>query len=295
MKKLKKYTFENWWKGEIVLMYAVRVHKKDENLKVVTWDDFKSEERAKIEQKQKELFEQAVSNLFARKKAEFTKQFADSKAKEILLKHEIKQCYDILFEQIPFAGIILATHWDMSFDYNDLRSIQRFVKQKFILGKDEGYAFMHSPDCKYRHNNKHSVEVYACYLWKYYNWLLESNLNQDENPNVTYKYPKELERAVKCKWFVIAIAFANGEMDKLLEAYKVDGTPNYSAISRKIGMPKSRSWISESLSVRKSDKNIFANHKKIEIIEEYFRIHNIQICDSFYQRIAKLKKQGSKK
>ena len=120
---------------------------------------------------------------------------------------------------------------------------------------------------KHFDSNQIYCEQYAQALWEQLGLL----------KNIQIKSTPKTETA----WFKIGLLFANGEMDSLMTKYN----GNTRAISRKIGMPNSRPYISESVAnSTTSFKNIFNAADKIELIINYCTGHNIPIVDSFFDK-----------
>jgi hypothetical protein len=85
-------------------------------------------------------------------------------------------------------------------------------------------------------------------------------------------------------WFEVGLLFVKGEMIKLLEKLDYNATAVAKELYR-VKWKRYRPYISESLSAKGSDKNIFSSKKKIRLLIEYCEKNNITISPDFYNRI----------
>ena len=181
---MEKYTYDNWWNGEVTLNYARKVWTKEDAPIIVEWLNFDEGDVAKIKEKQKDIFEQKVTDCVIEIKSNFLKQFEGSLMKGELWRDEIQQCWDIMFAPIPNATEITLNHWDFSFPLGDLMEIQRYIKRKIKKGIQDGYDYIHSPNCKYQDINYRHPQVYAQFVWDYHQWL-ETNFTTEEEKVVS--------------------------------------------------------------------------------------------------------------
>lgn len=277
-----KYTYENWWNGEVILIYASTVKNKSIDLKIADWFEFLETDIQKIKVKQQVIFKDKVNALLNKFIDEFKKRFDTSEMKRQLLSDEIEQCKEIMFGKIPDSNLVFLNHWNFNLEFQYISDIQLYIKRTIKDGIDEVLWFIHSPYCVYQDKNSIDSRIYARFVWEYHKWLksFALKLNKELKKNNT-KDPKESRL-----WFKVGILFANGDMDKLLIKHKVGTMANYSAIASELGDKSLRPYISQSLSFSNStDKNIFSKKAKIDYIISYCKSKSITVVDSFYKRV----------
>lgn len=285
----KSYTYDNWWNGEVTLVYATIYLEKGDDPLLVKWEDFYIEDVTRIKEKQRELFNEQVKNLLHPVILQFNERYKFSKIKSLFLKSEIKQCIEVLFGKIPNNMTIYLKQWKIRHDNQYLSDVQDFVERTIKNGIDEGFDFIHSPNCIYQDRKRPDSRIYAMFVWEYFDWIKEFELNEKSKSNeVSRSFTSKKVKSEHSKlYFQVGILFANGEMDRLIEKHKKDGMANYTAIARELGNKSFRPYISESMSgANKSDKNIFANMSKLNLIKEYCESNGIAVVDSFSNRIA---------
>jgi hypothetical protein len=183
-----KYTYDDWWNGEVAFENTEKVIDIGFELKIAFWEDFSEIDALKIKDKQRELFEELVQKELTKGKDNFLKQFQSSLMKGTLLENEIQQCHDIMYAQVPNADLISLNHWDFSFPEDELVIIQRYVKRNIERGIDDGYDYIHSPFFQHQNKNKIIAQVYAKFIWLYHGWLENNftyeNSNEEEKKQV---------------------------------------------------------------------------------------------------------------
>ncbi|OFY89647.1 MAG: hypothetical protein A3K10_09805 [Bacteroidetes bacterium RIFCSPLOWO2_12_FULL_31_6] len=295
MGKIKKYKYDNWWNGEVTLNYSRNVWRKDDIPIIVEWVNFNEKDTRRIKEKQKEIFEQKVSDFLIKIKDDFLKQFDGSLMKNELWRDEIQQCWDIMFAPIPNSKIITLNHWDCSFEFQDLMDIQRYIKRKIKKGIEDGYDYIHSPQCKYQDKSIPDSRIYARFVWEYCKWLESLIIKEEKTENVELKekaiqVPKNRIDSDEVKqsriWFKVGLHFANGEMDTLILKHRKGTMTNCTAIASELGNKNFRPYISESINgTNENDKNIFANNEKTNFIIRYCESSSITVVDSFKNRL----------
>lgn len=267
-------SFETWNNGSVSLKYARVKYIEGNKPKLVSWDDFSNEDEIKIKEKQKEIFKQIVSTRLELFKIHFIKKYKQSSLKGELLKLEKKECKDILSGPYVEAQYISSRFWNVLFELDDLLCIQNYYKETILGGADNNYDFIQSLNDIHQEKSKTLPEVYARFVFECSEWL-----------NNKFKYINTYNDKTEENWFKVGILFANGEMDLLLEKHKNNIASNCSAISRELGNTSFRNIISESKGLSKSNKNIFIDSDKVQIILDYCKDHDITVVDTFYQRI----------
>ena len=158
MNELKKYSYQDWWEGRVILIYACDypsdnlefdwdkftlplanklnlTHNKHLPI-IVDYDSFTEEVALSIEQKQREMFNDAVSKLFETYTVDFKEKHSISKMPEILQQREIEQCESIMFEEVPNSSIVQLLHWNLSFRRTFLEDVQGIINHKINNGQD---------------------------------------------------------------------------------------------------------------------------------------------------------------
>lgn len=274
METKKKYTYDDWWNGDVTLVFASKVWTDVEPV-VATWDDFSEEDVARIKEKQRSMFNDQVQELFSSFCAEFIAGYGRSEMQKKLLSDEIQACYGILFKPIPKAETVIYSHWNLSLDYYTCIGIQEYVKHTLERGQEYSCADIHSPNCKYQEKKKPKAKVSAHAIWKYYKWLKQRFVSDYSD-----------DRRTKELWFQVGLLFAKGDIDRLAEKHMKGTMPNNSAIARELGNDSYRPYISESLSgLNRTDKNIFSSKEKTDFILRYCESHGITVVQSFFDRI----------
>ena len=257
-----KYTFDNWWNGEVTLIYASVFHPKNEVPQRASWDDFSSEDVNKIKEEQERLFIESVNILLKQHSDQFLKRYSKSQLKTEFLEREITECLNIFENNINGKQIIHFEHWGISLEENYIDEIRQYYHRTILKGIDDGFEFIHSPNCFFQINRTDS-RIYANFVWEYFKWLKSFALQ------VKNKRSFDIKNEVKI-WFRVGIKFATGEIDELIKKYESNPGPYYSKIEREIGIKNSRNYISGSyLGTKKDDKNIFADETKVNQIKEY--------------------------
>jgi len=85
-------------------------------------------------------------------------------------------------------------------------------------------------------------------------------------------------------WFVVGLLFASGEMKKLLNVNNGNAT-QVAKIKFGKSWDKYRPYISGSISINTSDKNIFSNNRKTTLIINHCKENNIDLSKDFLDRI----------
>lgn len=294
----KNYTYDNWWNGDVTLVDATRYFEKGDEPVIVNWEDFSESDVNRIKEKQMELFKAKVNALLNPVIKQFNKRYEASKMKSTYLRDERKQCWYVMFGELPNYEIVQLNQWRISHTNQYLSDVQDYVERTIKNGIDDGLGFIHSPNCKYQDISKPDSRIYAKFVSMYFNWLNKFN-KEEESKKRILKAKEEIERLEKDTlklidnniaiqnrfWFKVGLSFANGEMDALILKYKNGTMTNYTAIAKELGNINFRPYISESMGGTKiNDKNIFSNKGKIEFIENYCESNAITVVESFYKR-----------
>jgi hypothetical protein len=270
--------YDDWWNGNVTFIYATRVSIEGELPRLVKWSDFKDSDAERIRKKQKEIFNEQVQLRLNTHIAHFTKTYESSKLKEKYFNDEIRQCRFILFDAVATQGNIRLKHWGVVYHSEYIRDIQNYIESAIYHGVDDGFDFIHSPNCKFQDNSTIHSSIYARSLWEYYEWLKSL---PKKNINIGDASSKKNKEAL---WFKVGVCFAKGEIDKLKQE-KI----SYTEMAGRLGNPSFRPFISESMSNgKKSNKNIFSRSKAdVQSILSYCERNNIKVVDSFLEEWKK--------
>jgi hypothetical protein len=286
MKNTNKYTFEDWYHGNVILKDATIVTAKGEKIQLIDYADFSDEDAFKIKKIQKQIFDEKVKSLLEQHTEQFEKRHSASEMKDELLENEIKQCDEILFKAVPNTDPVFLSFWGNGLDYDYLVDVQLYVSRTIVKGIDDGVGFIHSPNSKHEDKRRPDSRVYSMAIWMYLNWLKSNVIYQESNKTHNGKLTLKEENEDKI-WFKIGLHFANGDLDRLLHEYKKGTASNYTAIAKELGNKNYRPYISESVhGIKRGNKNIFSIPEKVNYVEEYCEKHGITIVESFYVRKA---------
>lgn len=277
----RKYTYENWWNGEVTLIYASTYSNKGEKITQVDWSRFFKTDIPKIKEKQAELFHSSCENLLKQLKSQFENRYANSQMKADLYEGEWQQCEAIIFEPLPDTPEMHIHQWNTTLLTRDTHDMQYYILQHFYMGIPDDFSHVHSPNNKYQKAGTPSNQVLAAVIWDYYKWL--ASMFQEKEV-----IDKKIKSYQDDDWFIVGVKFANGELDELLEANKkINNSPNFTKTAEQLGNLSFRPYISESYNseIGKSVKNIFSSEDKIMKILDYCMSNDIDVVDSFYRRI----------
>jgi hypothetical protein len=199
MEKVEKYSYLDWWKGSICLMQAplwVNKDNKDELPTRVNWDEIMEDDIIKIKEKQKEIFNTAVTEKLGIWQADFLRRYSKSEFQDILLDDEMNKFCGILFDPISIQGNNVSIN-GILFDPNSIASIKGYIASTKIGGEDFDFDLIHSINCIYQNSVSNNDIIYAEATWKYLKWMetfKKSEITIAENEQIFDKEKKkELE------------------------------------------------------------------------------------------------------
>ena len=187
MAKLKKYSYKDWWNGDVLLEESTLYDIKDAQLKIVAWNDFNDSDVERIKAKQSELFKSSTNKLLDELKAQFELRYKASEMKQLYLKDEIKECLNIMKGLIPNLPIVHFEIWGVSFDNQYVSDIQHHIKRTIKSGIIDGFGFVHSPHCKFQNHSQLDPRVYGSSIWEYYKWLCSIKFKFIKNERTVLK------------------------------------------------------------------------------------------------------------
>lgn len=203
--KKMKYTFKNWYKGEVALSTCEIVTRTNDEAKVCNWADIMKADIPKIKKKQKELFIETSRNITNAWIADFQKRYEGSCQKENLIKDEIFD-FLLLLNGSNTEIIKLENHCTLAFlnhslffKHSEIEAIREYIKDIKKLGNTPIFDFIHSPRYPFQPKNQQALaEVYADACWNYLEWLqkwdpVAFNDNKKGEINTSKKIPFEPE------------------------------------------------------------------------------------------------------
>jgi len=111
-----KYTFDNWWNGDVILEYATIYHHKNETPLLVGWGDFNLEDVTKIKQEQGRIFAENVNTLLKQHSDQFLERYSNSLIKLEYYRREINECESIINGVFHHNKSINLEHWGISLE-----------------------------------------------------------------------------------------------------------------------------------------------------------------------------------
>jgi hypothetical protein len=153
-----KYTYENWYQGEIVLYQARILDNK--NAVIVDWNNFADEERTKIQDCQKSIFDKSVIETTEFYINSFQNNFKRTKSKIDLLNCHLK-----MFLEVFNGGLICdrdychSSDLGLTFEFWYYQEMLSYIKLHYIGGNEYDYSNVHSPNSKYWEKDKIMPEV----------------------------------------------------------------------------------------------------------------------------------------
>jgi hypothetical protein len=183
----KKYTFDNWEKGKVVLVETLNHYERSIDTKAeedpnkpieISLEEIRGNDVPKIRSNQKVLFEKQVQKLFEDWEEDFTKRYISSELKVNLLKSSISDFKTLLMGKRNVQnigherqGVFKTNNYTLYFTSFELEQIRLFFKRHIYSGLEYSYDFMHSPGCVYYHSPNLAPQVYAKVFWMCLNWL----------------------------------------------------------------------------------------------------------------------------
>ena len=181
MNKIKKYSFDDWWNGDVIHKDATLYDVKGADLKIVDWSDFNESDVERIKAKQLELFKFAVDAKFKELQAQFLVRYNNSEMKKLYLLDELKECTNIVSGRIPNNEFVQLNIWEKSYDNQYISNVQYYIKRNIKSGINDGLGFIHSPHCKFQNHSETDPRVYGRFVWEYYKWLVSFQLELNKN------------------------------------------------------------------------------------------------------------------
>jgi hypothetical protein len=180
---MKKYTYENWLDGSVILKYDYFIPAGKKPI-LVSWDNFCTDDISLIKIKQKEIFDTRVFQLLDTFKSEFNKQIESSLDSKEHCRRTINQIDFIFKKDIPPSEFITTVYWDCTFSYIDLKEIQLHFNN-VMRGLEVDYNFINSPLRDYQSNNE-NPKIYAQALYLFRKWLLAPLLQETDSETALF-------------------------------------------------------------------------------------------------------------
>jgi hypothetical protein len=154
----QQYTFEDWHQGKVVL-YQARI-LENQNAVIVDWGNFSNEERTKIQECQKTIFEKSVKNTSELYIKGFHENFKRTKSKIDLLNNHLKR-----FLEVFNGGLVCDSDYchssdlELNYEFWYYQEMRRYIQLIFIGGNGYDFSNVHSPNSKFWDNDKIMPEV----------------------------------------------------------------------------------------------------------------------------------------
>jgi hypothetical protein len=185
---MKKYTYKEWLYGKIILKYDCII-QKGRNPILVEWGDFKCDEDILlIKKKQKEIFNERVTNLLEKFKSFFKIEIEASQEFEVHCRMTLNQIDTILKGVLPQMELIPTEYWNCVFFYKDLCEIQEYYRSNLIRGVEVDYSFINSPTMDYQRQDE-NPHIYAHTLYLFHKWIETEQAKQADTKTDKLKAP----------------------------------------------------------------------------------------------------------
>lgn len=224
---MKKYKYQDWLDGKVILKYSYFT-KIGDNVKLVGWEDFSTNDSSLIKKEQKKIFDDLANTLLEKYKNEFNKEIETSLDPYNHCKETISQISAIFKGVIPQTEIISTEFWNCVFSYIELTEIQQFYKNNILRGFDLEYNFIYSPNADTKWLNDNS-QIYAYTLFLFRQWIENHASRKIEKKNTVVKAPV---KALFCSLLDKAGVFTKEDSEsvqsfckRVCEEYKMDFTP----------------------------------------------------------------------
>jgi hypothetical protein len=273
-----KYTFEAWMAGKFVFagVTIFNVEKKGlKKVETITTNVVEKRELVKIRKVQKNTFEKLKSDKLKTMKTIFRKRLRNTYDRKQLRINAIFELEAILFgDYDPNIQVYYSNIFKMSLDQQTLQGIAEYYNDFIDNGVKEHFNRMSSPTI-HQDSNHASIDWQACTLLDMMEWLKGVGVNTME----------EMEKWEKRKSFQIALKFATGELQKMLDQQKMN--PRQCAIE--LGLPKLAPYISDTKNNRNrgNGKNIYSNIFLMKNVIKYCDFFEIPVIEEFRNNYQK--------
>ncbi len=154
----KKYSYNDWYEGKVILIFARRNDMPNPN--IVEWDNFSNEEKIKIQEQQKLIFEKLVMDTLKSVQNDFQNDFQRSRSKIDLINKLLKRFTEV------FAGkMICDNHYchtsdtSLTFHFWYYQEMKTYIDYHFIGGQQYDFSNVHSPNSIFWDQNMIMPEV----------------------------------------------------------------------------------------------------------------------------------------
>jgi hypothetical protein len=154
---IKKYTYEDWFNGNVVLEYSRRVFNPKEQAEpiVVSWDNFNEEERSRIAQKQQQLFEEGKTKLFNIRLKDIQVRLERSVIKQELINRLLKQHDEILNGKLNCGEKYCHTlDMEETFHFKYYQEMMQYINLYVVGGRSYDFCNVSSPNCPYKDDSE---------------------------------------------------------------------------------------------------------------------------------------------
>jgi len=182
----KKFTFEEWYEGKVVLEYARRIGSKKPT--IVNWDDFSNEDKIKIQDEQKSIFNQSVINLKKEVEKDFFNRYEITNSKIDLVNIYLKRFSDV------FNGKMICNDYSCRTNDSELiydtwfyEAMRMYIRQYFIGGQLYDFSNVHSPNSPYWDKEMKMPEV----LVEVFGYMIRMLKAKTQNSSVSSEQKNE--------------------------------------------------------------------------------------------------------
>ncbi len=273
-----KYTFEAWMAGKFVFIGTTIFQPISTPLKKVETIDPKKVEKPeldKIRKVQKATFKKLKDEALKKMKAVFLRRMKYTNNKELLKNSAILELESILFWSGTFG---FSNHHSPIFQFTmthvELDGISNYFNNYIELGFKNHFHFMASPDALALTNSS-SFTLHAVTLFEMMKWMVDTG----------YKQYEEFTQLEKRKSFQIALGFAKGEIQKLIDEEGL----NFRECAIKLDLLGFAPYISDTKNdnTRLNNKNIYNNHRLMRKVIDYCKFYDIPYQADFEMRYNK--------
>ena len=194
---MKKYTYSDWYSGKDRLDTCSAVFPKGmQPISAVSLNEFNVSDIAKIQKKQKEIFETEKDFYLKRFLDDFISRSRNSKQKVAYLKSEQLKYSSIL---IGNEDIDLDKHYEiigtnLFYSGRDLYMYRQYFKNVVINGQERDYSFINSPNYLYQSGDIQPREIFAQAMIEYLDFLTEFISNQTKKADQKKREKESYEK-----------------------------------------------------------------------------------------------------
>jgi hypothetical protein len=188
----KKYTYDDWKEGKVVLDTTRMEYNKDEldAPSVVSLSQFDLQNRLLIKAEQEATFERLKNDAVEKFKIELDEKLSRSKDKSFLINKHINFYLELLNNEMDiFNSFTQSAFLNVSFEERYYFELQFHIEHYSLGGEIFDYSTVPSEKCKYHNNSQLLPEVYVEMIWAMLKYCQEEisleNTNEEKNDEKT--------------------------------------------------------------------------------------------------------------